>query len=476
MLKLIAPFRALFSLDSSLIAASPASFTEFLKLLSHELENPESDIGKKLDSNVSIEVNVPVETSETEIGSRYVSLNANGSLYLSPRIFTIRFKPSAINDIDAIYNYAAAMADEVTSKYSRHFLPDIGTFRIDVQDNTIATLSLELVVNRSNINKNDYAWNRLDEWTTVLVHFLLYKLYPAYIFPALKNIREFSKKHGYVFVQDIADYTIFLDLIGDTDNPYPDLQNRFMLMWVNRTLCYNGDYPANGWIKPLIGDKGSLKIGNAEMHLNAGNSVVIMPPNMDKNYFSQLWDVILSSQYYYAALDVVNLNLVRHIGTTFNKQTSKNLRRLSREMEAIINRVTILQVRYHDFAMELQGMPRKIFHVLQKEWDFNTLAGNVYKKLELCKSNINVLNQETNSRNQGRTEIVLTSLTGMGILNLFVELGNYATQMPPEHMHMVGDMPGFMDLGFMMSGNALSWIGIIIAVAVIIFTVYNRRG
>jgi hypothetical protein len=218
-----------------------------------------------------------------------------------------------------------------------------------------------------------------------------------------------------------------------------------------------------------------VKIREAEVHLNSGNSIIVMPPDMDKRALAQLWDIMLSVQYYYAAMDVVNINLIKYIGTTFNKQTSKNLRRLSRQMETIINRITILQVRYQDFSMELQGIPKKIFQILQKEWDFGVLVGNVHKKLELCKSNITVLNQETNTRNQGRTEIVLTSLTGMGILNLFVELGNYATQLPPERMNMVGKIPGFMDLGFVMSGNALSWIGIIIAIAVVVFTIVNRR-
>lgn len=476
MLKLIAPFRALFSLDSSLIAANPSAFTEFLRHAQRELENPESALKKALNPAAEIAVHVPAEPNDSEIGSRYIGLNANGSLYLSPRVFTLRFGADAGKQLDEIYKYAADMADAVAQKYSRNFFPDLASLRIDLQDNTIATFSLDMVIDRASINKNDYGWNRLDEWTTVLVHFMLAKLYDGCLFPAMEALKNFSDSNCYPYIQSVKDYTIFPDLVGDPQNPHPNLNNRFILMWVNRTLCYNGDYPANQWMKQLMHEHADLKIHDAEVHLNAGNSIVVMPETMDKAQLAQFWEINMSAQYYYAALDVVNINLVKYIGTIFNKQTNRGLRRLTRELEAIMNRVTILQVRYHDFSMELQGTARRIFSLLQKEWDFGTLANNVHRKVELCKSNINVLNQETNSRNQGRTEIVLTSLTGMGILNLFVELGNYATQLPPEHRDMVGKIPGFMDLGFVMSGNALSWIGIVIAVGVVVFTVMNRRA
>src|SRR5258708_3623876 len=131
MLKLIAPFRALFSLDSSLIAARPSYFTEFLRQVEKELKNPESGINKKIQPALDVTVNVPVETNDSEIGSRYISLNTSGSFYLSPRIFTLRFKPDAAHDLGAICNHAMTMADEVSGKYSGTFLPDINSLRVD---------------------------------------------------------------------------------------------------------------------------------------------------------------------------------------------------------------------------------------------------------------------------------------------------------------------------------------------------------
>ncbi|MEI7670443.1 MAG: hypothetical protein WCJ33_10215, partial [Pseudomonadota bacterium] len=194
-----------------------------------------------------------------------------------------------------------------------------------------------------------------------------------------------------------------------------------------------------------------------------------------KESLNNFWDVMNSAQYFYAAMDVVNINLVRYIGITFNRQSNQMLSALSKDMENIINSVTILQVRYNDLAMEMQGVARRLYQAIQKEWEFEKMVSNVQKKLDLCKSNITVLNQETNNRNQGRTEIMLTSLAGISIMSIFIELGAYATQLPAEHLNMVGKIPGFMDLGFLLSGNALSWIGIAIAGSVIAFTIKHRR-
>jgi hypothetical protein len=175
-------------------------------------------------------------------------------------------------------------------------------------------------------------------------------------------------------------------------------------------------------------------------------------------------------------MNVININLIRYIGITSDKHTTTSLRNVSRDMENIINSVTILKLRYNDLASELTGVPRKIFQTIQKVWDFRNIADNMQSKLELCRTNIKTLSIEMQRRNQGRIETVLTGVAGMTIMSVFIELGSYATQMPVENRKMVGDIPGFMDLGFVLSGNALSWIGIIMAVSVLAFTIKHRSG
>jgi hypothetical protein len=302
-------------------------------------------------------------------------------------------------------------------------------------------------------------------------------LYQEYIFPLLLALNKLSHKHGDGWIEEISEYNIFRDLAPSKRDPYYNLDLSFKLMWVNRTLYYSNDYPANGWIKLVMSHNNqSIKINEAEIYLNAGNNIIILPKAMDKKHLDILWDVMLSAQYFYAAMDIVNVNLIKYVGTVFNRQNSDSLHSLGDDMENIITLVTILQVHYNDTIVDLQGISQKLFHAIQKEWKFDNLVRNVDRKLSLCKSNITILGQQTTERNQWRTEIVLKALAGTNLIYLFLAVSGYASQWPQEHMNMIGKIPGVMDLGFMFTSNTLTWIGILITIAMVVFTTSWRHG
>lgn len=477
MLKLIAPFRAYFNLDSSLVATDPDGFIDFLVLIRDELAVPGSNIHKKIHPALDVEVNVPPRVEQDEVEARYVDANKNGSLFLSQRIFTLRFRPSAAAELEQVYRDACAAADDKVEKYSDQFLSDISSIKIDFYDNTVAIIMLDLLIDRKHVSKDGHAWVKLDKWTTAFVYHLLERLYQKHIFPLLLAFSKLSEKDGNGWVENISEYNIFKDIAPNRRIPHYNLDLSFKLMWVNRTLCYDEDYPVNNWIKSFTHHNyESIKIGEAEIHLHSGNNIITLPKEMDKKHLDVLWDVMLSAQYFYAAMDIVNVNLIKYVGTVFNRQSSDSLHSLSDDMENIINLVTILQVHYNDMVVDLQGISQKLFHAIQKEWKFDNLVRNVDRKLSLCKANITILSQQTNERNQWRTEIVLKALAGTNLIYLFLAVSGYASQWPREHMDMIGKIPGFMDLGFMFSSNMLTWVAIIITIALIVLTTNWRRG
>lgn len=475
MLKLIAPIRMLFSLDSSLIAAQPLEYNNFLRRLHAAFEEPGHPLKSRIHSGLEVEVNLPFRQTGTKVKSRYSSLDDAGSLYVSPRVMTVRFTPQELRQVEQMTRDAMTEADRAVAPFSRLFRPDVRTLSISFHDNSIAILSLDLPMNRAKVGGGEHEWDKLDKWTTHLINEIVFALYPGYLFPLLRAVTAFCHESGPRFVLEIMQYMIFLDLIGDPLKPYSDLEQRFMLMWVNRTLVCGQDYPVNHWTRGIFRKSGIIRLPNADVHLNWGNNLVLIHDLAKDPQLGTLWEDMQSAQYYYAAMDAVSINLVKYIGITFNRQTSQTLRRLSQVMEIIVNSVTILQVRYKDISMELQGQAREVFNHLQHEWNFETMVANVQSKLDLCKGNLTNLNQETANRNQGRTEIVLTGLAGLSILNLMVELSAYASQVPPENRGMVGDFPGFMTLGFTVPHNVLGWIGIALALAVVVFTGVNRR-
>ena len=104
------------------------------------------------------------------------------------------------------------------------------------------------------------------------------------------------------------------------------------------------------------------------------------------------------------------------------------------------------------------------------------MTDNMQSKLELCRTNIHTLSVEMQRRNQGRIETVLTGVAGVTIVSVFVDVASYAGQLPQDRRMMVGDIPGIMDLGFQLSGNTLAWIGVLLAVGVLTFTIRHRSG
>src|SRR5579884_2821696 len=121
MLKLIAPFRVLLTLDSSLVAARPGDFTDFLKRLSDDAAKPEGALRRKLPEGIKLDVNIPPATAKYGVESRYLSLDTTGSFYVSPRIFSLRFAPSETPKIAKILEEAAATADKTAAPYSETF-------------------------------------------------------------------------------------------------------------------------------------------------------------------------------------------------------------------------------------------------------------------------------------------------------------------------------------------------------------------
>ncbi|TAL32661.1 MAG: hypothetical protein EPN97_09855 [Alphaproteobacteria bacterium] len=472
MLKVNTPFRVLFNLDSSKIAAQPGAFTEFLKKVRAALDDPHSSLAKKIHPALDIEVNLP-KTKSTDSSSA----RDHGRFFLSPHVMILRWRGSYRDELQKLYDRAASEADSAIEKYSTMVRPDLESLFVKLNDNTIAVLSLDMQLDRADSVRGKEGWNRLNEWVSAVIKTMLADLYPQMIFPLLKGLNDFANETKDYFVYDVSEYKIFFVLVGDPKNPYPDLHKRFIPMKTNLTLCVEeGSYEETRWITNITRQSAAVRLKEAEIHISDENNLVVMSKNMDMKCLDILWELVASASYYYIAMNVININLIRYIGITSDKHTTKGLRAISRDMENIINSVTIMKLRYNDLAAELNGVSRKIFNTLQKEWDFKNITDNMQSKLELCRTNIQTLSVEMQRRNQGRIETVLTGVAGMTIVSVFIDLAAYATQLPNDKRNMVGDIPGFMDLGFIMSGNSLSWIGIFLAASVLAFTIKHRSG
>jgi hypothetical protein len=473
MFKINTPFRVLFNLDTSRIAAQPVLFAAFLKKVDEALQNSESALSKTAHPGLDIDINLPKTKASGDSSS---SARDHGRAFLAPHVMTLGMRESFRGGLAEIYARAAVAADAETEKYSSMLRPDLSSLRIRLNDNTVATLSLDLDIDRNNVVSGYEGWNKLNQWVAALVKGMLTEIYPLMIYPFLRGLNDFSNQTEDYFVYDVSEYKIFFVLVGDPKNPYPDLHKRFIPMKSNITCCVEGKPEENRWIGNITRHATPVRFKDAEIFITDENNLVVLPPEMDKKCLDILWDLISSASYYYVAMNVININLIRYIGITSDKHSNRELRTISHDMENIINSVTILKLRYNDLTAELHGAARKLFQTLQKEWEFKHIADNMQSKLELCRTNINILSAEMQRRNQGRIETVLTGVAGMTIVGVFVDLSSYAAQLPEGRRSMVGNIPGFMDLGFILSGNMLSWLGILLAALVLAFTIRHRSG
>jgi hypothetical protein len=472
-MKIITPVRVLFNLDSSKIAAQPARFTEFLKQLRAALSDTGSELAQTIHPAVDVEVNVlPKYLDNGSDSSR-----DHSRFYLFPQIFTLRFRASFRQELAALYADAAKEADAAIAPYSQFFCPDLESLALRFNDNTVAVLLLDLPLNPDVQFAREEGWNRLNEWAGVMVKHLLRGLYPTMIFPFLKGLIAFSRQTKEDFIYDVAaGYKIFFVLVGDPENPYPDLHQRFIPMKSHLVFCTQKGYAPNHWTSTITQHCITVKEGETEYHIGDENILITLSPEREYATLSPVWELFSAASYYLIAMNVINVNLVRYIGITGDRHSHKALRVITRDTENIINSVTILKVRYHDLLSELTGTRKKLFLALQKEWNFQNIVQNMQNKLDLCHLNIKTLNVEMQRRNQGRIEIVLTGVACMSIMSVFIELSSYATQLPPENKGMVGNVIGFMDLGFVLSGNMLGWVGFVMASAVMAFAVKHRSG
>ena len=158
MLKLITPFRVLFNLDSSKIAAQPKVFAGFLEKVRDAVADPNSALAKKIHPALEVEVNLPKAKPTDSSGARDA-----GRFFIAPHVLILRFRASYRADMEKLYARAAEEADATVEKFSQMLTPDLDSLFVKLNDNTVAILSLDFAVNAGHIVKGKEGWNRLNE-------------------------------------------------------------------------------------------------------------------------------------------------------------------------------------------------------------------------------------------------------------------------------------------------------------------------
>ncbi|HVK56415.1 MAG TPA: hypothetical protein VM532_15490 [Burkholderiales bacterium] len=397
--------------------------------------------------------------------TRYVSLDKAGSLFSSPKHLSIIFTESAPEEIGKFLKEASLDADKVCGKtLSTSLSPIVESVDVAIYNDTVAMLTLDVVISEE-FGGDD--WSKLDEWTTRLAFAFLGRLYKEFIYPALLAFNRYAGDAKNASVLNPSDYVVFYDMSGSESDA-----SHARLLWVNRTLICPKGADSNGWGCRDMEGVTPINVDGALSYLSWGNNVIETTSTSRAHDLSPVWQGMYLAQYYYAVLDITGKNLTRFIGATYDKKSNRELRKLSQAMDSVINTVTIFQVKYKDLSMELQGQIKAVFRRLEREWDFEALFKAVQGKCELCKSNVERMNAYINQRNSVRVQMVLTVVAGLGFISASMGLSSYGRALLREGYR--SEVVGLLDIAQRVPPATMIWIGVGLAVAVIIFVSVNR--
>jgi hypothetical protein len=463
LLKLIAPFRCQFNLDSAKTVEEGAKFNAFLKELDRDFHTTRERLFPGVPAGVNIEILPRQDAADAD--SRYISIDQAGSFLDFPQYFSIKFSETFQQDVKSFLTKAKWDADTLCrSTLSEKLSPLYESIDIAIYNNTIAILTLDVAIEKEFGNDD---WLKLDEWTTRLVFYFLRRIYKEFLHSALSAVNHYAAQRSEKSIINPRDYAVFYDISSET----PDA-DRSRLLWVNRTLiCPKGE-ATHDWARHRMDDARIIEVDRAHVHLSSGNNVIETTSTSVVHNLSPVWQGMYLAQYHYAVLDVIGKNIKHFIGLNYDKKSNRELRALTASMDTVIDTIIVFQVQYRDMPTELQGLTKSVFRRLEKEWDMESLFSSVQKKRELCESNLARVNGYINHRNSARVQMVLAVLAGLGLVSLMVAISSYGRALLKDGLD--GDAVGLLALAQVLTPGTMIWIGVILAIAVSVLISANR--
>jgi len=129
---------------------------------------------------------------------------------------------------------------------------------------------------------------------------------------------------------------------------------------------------------------------------------------------------MLWAQFYYAALDVVDLRLTRILAQSFSRDPELNLNELKQRLEREMERANLLLLQFHDSAKYYKRTVKAEIDAILDYWSFQeVLVEPVQRKITVCEERLSLLHQQEAARSAVYTDMILL---GIGITSIFSTL------------------------------------------------------
>lgn len=249
------------------------------------------------------------------------------------------------------------------------------------------------------------------------------------------------------------------------------------VLWTDRALVFQRNDVINRaaiikhWIKDSISennktDMGRLKnlLQDSKSHYTCWLNYIFressyevtntMPVDDDGlvKPFCDSWEAILNTQYYYAAMDVVDLQLTRILAESSSLSSSPRLTVVENLLKRNMHKANLLLLQYHDNTKYYKRTVKKEMDELFNYWEFDrVLVGPVKHKTKLCQDRLSTLHQQAVKQSSVFTDVILFGIAITAIFEIFLMFVNYGRTIAHDSSYFSYDIKTQNFIGFLAS-------------------------
>jgi hypothetical protein len=275
------------------------------------------------------------------------------------------------------------------------------------------------------------------------------------------------------------------------------------VLWVTRTLIFeegddaNRDIIIRHWLidsggneeidgQTLVEKIIAEKDGHLTQWLNylfrEGSYQSLIP---EKNSFSGTikpfcdeWEAMLYSQFFYAALDIIDLHLTRILAYTLPEKPDINIDQQKKLLARNIRKTNLLLIQLHDSAKYYKRTVKAKLEEILAYWDFSeVLVDPVQRKIDLCQKRLSVLHAEEAARSSVYTDAILLGIGLTTIVSTLLALAEYGRTMANDVNLASYDVksPNVIDLIAAQPTDVILVLSTALSVLLVIVYIYYRK-
>jgi hypothetical protein len=477
-LRLVAPFRCHFNVNSHQMLSNEGEYARFWEQLAPALH-------ERVASYPLVREVLCLHAGLGTTMMRYQKLHESGSL-IPPEVLQIVPSPEVGPLVaDALERGEMALGD---AKLRSGAAPQTDRLRFHICDNTIGLAEITLdVTERFCQEPAERAVADLQAWTNAFMNHLIPAYYRTALYPLLVDLWRLDA-HG-IFLETPGKYPGFPDVkvavpASRAFGPVPafDAAVAGHPLWVNRSLSLHGQPPevreqvVRHWIPSARRDTDMEELFRKPEAVFLGWGHNLFDARPGSRLAEDAWQALLLCQYFYTVLESTSLTLSRFVGMSLGNLSRRQMRELSAEQQDIVSTVNLLIAQFNDTQQNLQGNRQGFLRDLKHRWGIDSLVQSIEKKSAMVTQQIDRLYDRLTKVSQSVTETILFAIGGIGLVDFCLNLAIFSRTPIGKEMPGEDGVPGLLDVGAALPPDLVLWGGIgLLGIAFGLFLVFQRQ-